>query len=137
MGKQAFYTLYQRFRNLILYGIIGGFCSALDFVIYTLLCYFELLPYLIANVISIHIGIFTSFFLNRHFNFRAKDKTPQRFISFYIVGLVGLAISSLMLYLMVDIAHWKELPCKLITIVVVALVQFTLNKYITFKQVNQ
>ena len=125
--------LYQRFRNLILYGIIGGFCSALDFVIYTVLCHYDVMPYLWANVISVHIGIFTSFILNRQLNFKIKDKTPQRFLSFYLVGLTGLGISSLMLYLMVDYANWNEIVCKLITIIVVALVQFFLNKYITFK----
>ena len=130
---QAFTDLFKRFRNLILYGIIGAFCATLDFAIYTLLCHFEILPYLWANVISIHVGIFTSFFLNRHFNFKVKDKTPQRFISFYAVGLTGLGISSLLLYLMVDIALWNELICKLITIVMVALVQFFLNKYVTFR----
>lgn len=130
---QAFTDLFKRFRNLILYGIIGAFCATLDFAVYTLLCHFEILPYLWANVISIHIGIFTSFFLNRHFNFKVKDKTPQRFISFYAVGLTGLGISSLLLYLLVDIALWNELICKLITIVMVALVQFFLNKYVTFR----
>ncbi len=129
--------IYHRFRNLILYGIIGGFCSALDFVIYTVLCHFDVLPYLWANVLSVHIGIFTSFVLNRQLNFKIKDKTPQRFLSFYLVGLIGLGISSLMLYLMVDYAHWNEIICKLITIVVVALVQFFLNKYITFKPSKQ
>jgi putative flippase GtrA len=129
--------IYQRSRNLILYGIIGGFCSALDFVIYTLLCHFDVLPYLWANVISVHIGIFTSFVLNRQLNFKIKDKIHQRFISFYLVGLTGLGISSLMLYLMVDYAHWNEIVCKLITIVIVALVQYFLNKYITFKPSKQ
>ena len=129
--------LYHRFRHLILYGIIGGFCAALDFVIYTVLCHYDILPYLWANVISVHIGIFTSFVLNRQINFKIKDKTPQRFLSFYLVGLTGLGISSLMLYLMVDVAHWNEIICKLITIVFVALVQFFLNKYITFKPSEQ
>lgn len=127
-------AVYSRFRNLILYGIIGGFCAALDFGIYTLLCYYELLPYLWANVISTHIGIFTSFLLNRSFNFKVKDKTPQRFLSFYLVGLTGLGLSSLMLWLMVDKMQWNELVCKLITIAFVSLVQFVLNKFVTFKQ---
>ena len=57
--------LYFRFRNLILYGIIGGFCAVLDFGVYTTLCYFDIMPYLWANIISIHVGIFMSFILNR------------------------------------------------------------------------
>lgn len=126
--------LYHKFRNLILYGIIGGCCAALDFGIYTALCHFEIMPYLWANVISIHCGIFCSFFLNRSVNFKVKDKATLRFLSFYAVGLTGLGISELMLYMMVTMAGWNELICKLISIVVVALVQFILNKYITFKR---
>lgn len=129
--------LYSRFRNLILYGIIGGFCAGLDFGIYSGLCYWDIMPYLLANIISIHVGIFTSFVLNRSINFKVKDKVKTRFLSFYTVGLVGLGISTLMLWLMVDMAHWNEIVCKLVTIVVVALVQFLLNKHITFKTNKQ
>ena len=130
-------SLYFRFRNLILYGLIGGFCSALDFGIYTLLCHFEVMPYLWANIISIHVGIFTSFVLNRSLNFKVKDRTPQRFLSFYAVGLTGLGISEGMLYLMVTLGGMNAVICKLISIVVVALIQFLLNKYITFKRIGK
>ena len=126
--------LYSRFRNLILYGIIGGFCAALDFGIYTALCYWNVMPYLWANIISIHVGIFTSFALNRSLNFKVKDRLATRFLSFYAVGLTGLGISELMLYLLVTIGGLNEVFCKLLSIVVVALVQFILNKYITFKK---
>lgn len=132
--KDKIIVFFNRFSNLLLYGIIGGFCAALDFGVYTLLCHFEVLPYLWANLISTHVGIFTSFLLNRSYNFKVKDKTLQRFLSFYTVGLTGLGLSSIMLWLMVDKMQWNELVCKLITIVVVALFQFILNKYITFKQ---
>ena len=124
---------YNRFRNLILYGIIGACCAALDFGIYTALCRLELMPYLAANIISIHVGIFTSFVLNRSINFKVKDRVSVRFMSFYAVGLTGLGISELMLYLLVTVAGLDELICKLLSIVVVALVQFLLNKYVTFK----
>ncbi len=135
--KNFVLQIYNRFRNLILYGIIGASCAALDFGIYTVFCHFDIMPYLWANVISIHVGIFTSFVLNRQLNFKVKNKTALRFLSFYTVGLVGLGISELMLYMMVTVAGWNELICKLISIVVVALVQFILNKYITFKTQHQ
>lgn len=127
-------NLYFRFRNLILYGLIGGFCAALDFGIYTALCNFDIMSYLWANIISIHLGIFMSFILNRSINFKVKDKAWQRFFSFYAVGLTGLGISELMLYSMVTLCEMNEFLCKLISIVVVALIQFILNKYITFKK---
>lgn len=127
--------IYSKFRNLILYGIIGAFCASLDFVIFTVLSKYDILPYLWANIISIHVGIFTSFILNRSINFKVKDKVTSRFFSFYIVGLIGLGISELMLYVMVTIGGLNEIICKLVSIVVVAIIQFILNKYITFKHI--
>ncbi len=129
--------LYKKYRNLILYGIIGGFCAGLDFGVYTVLCHFEVMPYLWANVISIHVGIFTSFGLNRSFNFKVKDHPKTRFASFYAVGLAGLGLSELMLWGMVTAGGMNEVVCKLVSIVVVALFQYVLNKYITFKSVRE
>lgn len=131
--KSLIKTLYSKFRNLILYGIIGGFCAALDFGIYAALCYTNIMPYLMANIISVHCGIFCSFFLNRSINFKVKNKPRRRFVSFYAIGLIGLAISEGMLYVMVTLMGLDTVICKLVTVVVVALIQFLLNKYITFR----
>lgn len=91
------------------------------------------MPYLYANVIGVHCGTFASFFLNRQFNFKVKDKTLLRFISFYIVGLIGLAISSGLLVVLVEKMKLNELVSKAFTIIAVALIQFILNKYISFR----
>lgn len=128
---QKFKKLLLSNKDFILYAIIGGFCATLDFVVYTSLCF--LMPYLWANVISTHCGIFCSFLLNRQFNFKVKDKTLIRFLSFYTVGLIGLGISSLLLFILVDLVNANEIICKLLTIVIVAIIQFLLNKFITFK----
>ena len=125
-------ALYFRFRELILYGIIGGLSAALDFGLYTLLGMW--IPYLWANVISVHAGIICSFLLNRQYNFKVKDRPAQRFTIFYLVGLTGLGLSELIIYLLAKRAGWDYLLTKLLTVVVVALFQFVLNKFITFKK---
>lgn len=129
-----FIQLYRRFRELILYGIIGGLCASLDFITYTILCLF--LQYLVANIISVHIGIFCSFILNRQYNFKIKDKTFYRFKLFYLVGLTGLVVSEVLIYFFVDICGINHLVSKIITVFVSALLQFILNKYITFKKIK-
>ncbi|MCR4565047.1 MAG: GtrA family protein [Bacteroidales bacterium] len=127
-------SLWSRFRELILYGLIGGFCAALDFGVYTLLGLW--IPFLWANVLSVHCGIFTSFFLNRSLNFKVKDKAAQRFTIFYLVGLSGLALSEGLIWLLASRFGWNPILAKLLTVFVVALYQFLLNKFITFKKTN-
>lgn len=126
--------LYSKYRNLILYGIIGGLSVSIDFAVFGLLTHFFPEYYLLANIVSVNCGIVNSFLMNRHFNFKVKNKSVFRFMVFYIVGMIGLLISSGMLYLMVNMADMNLLVSKVVTIFVVTLFQFTLNKNVTFRQ---
>lgn len=127
-------ALFTKFRDLILYGIIGCFTSSLDFLVYTALVSWIGLYYIAANCISVLVGISTSFVLNRKYNFKVKDKTGRRFLVFLTVGLCGLMMSNLILYLCIDVMKWNELISKLASIVLVVFFQFLLNKYVTFKK---
>ena len=126
--------LYQRFRNLILYGIIGSFTSALDFAVFTMLSKYIGIHYIVANCISVLIGISISFALNRSINFKVKDKTGKRFLIFLTVGVCGLLLSNVILYVGIDMLSGDELIVKLASIVLVVGFQFILNKFITFKE---
>lgn len=126
--------VYLKFRNLILYGIIGSFTSALDFVVFTILSKYLGMYYIVANCISVLVGITTSFSLNRSINFKVKDKTGKRFLIFLSVGLCGLVLSNLILYVGIDMLNGDELIVKLSSIVLVVGFQFLLNKFVTFKK---
>ena len=128
-----FNNLLQNNKQLIKYGIIGCFCVGIDFIVYSFLVQIVKMPYLYANVIGVHCGILASFFLNRHFTFQVKNRILLRFISFYAIGLIGLAISSGLLILLIEKLAFNELVSKAFTVVVVALIQFILNKYISFR----
>ena len=125
-------ALIIKFRELILYGIIGCISSGLDFTIFTLLTKLGLY-YVIANICSVLVGIITSFILNRKYNFKVKDKTIRRFTIFLTVGLMGLVLSTVILWLLYTRMGMNELTSKLISIAGVVIVQFLLNKYITFR----
>lgn len=129
-----FITRLLRKNSLLLkYAIIGGLSASIDFIIFSILSNKLHIDYIIANIISVHCGIICSFILNRQYNFKIKDKTLKRFIAFYFIGILGLGVSTSLLYLLVDISDWNKIVAKLLTIVVVALLQFILNKTITFK----
>lgn len=123
----------QKFKNLILYGIIGSCSSFLDFITYTFLIRIDQFNYLIANCISVVIGIVTSFILNRKYNFKVKDKTAKRFSIFLLIGLCGMLMSNLILYICIDYLLLNKIISKLCSIIFVVIIQFILNKYITFK----
>ena len=124
-------------RHLILYGIIGSCSAGLDFVIYTILVQLVGMPYLAANCISVLVGISVSFLMNRNYNFKVRDHVGRRFATFLAVGLFGLLLSNLILYLCIDIWGMHKIIAKILSIVLVVGVQFIINKYVTFKPSSQ
>lgn len=127
-------ALYSKFRNLILYGIIGSCTATLDFLIFTGLTQWTPIHYIIANIISCSTGILCSFLLNRKYNFKVTDHTMRRMIVFFSVGIFGMFLSSVILHFCIDDMHWNELLSKLASIVIVVIIQFFLNKYISFRE---
>ena len=128
--------LIKRFRTLILYGIIGSASAALDFLLYTFFVNVLLWHYIVSNCISVLAGISTSFVLNRTYNFKVKDQTTRRFTIFLIVGLCGMMLSNLILYVCVDCMQLNKIVSKMLSIVLVVFFQFLINKYVTFKPTN-
>ena len=127
-------SIYSRFQNLILYGIIGIFSASMDFLVFYTINTILGIFYLTANTISVLIGITVSFTLNRKYNFKVTDNGFKRFLIFLSVGLAGLLISSILLYLFIDILFLNTLISKVLSIIFVVLTQFVLNKSITFKK---
>ena len=123
---------YQQHRNFILYGAIGIITTAIDVGLFTLLAHFDMHE-LIANTISYQVAMVASFFLNRHYNFKVKDKVWQRFLSFFIVNLIGYGLSQLLVFLFITKIGMPDFIGKLLATILAAICQFLFIKHLTFK----
>ena len=128
------YNALRRYRELIVYCVIGGTGATLDFVIYSLLSKGVGIHYQVANIVSVSAGIINNFFWNYYFNFKAKDKLLRRLGSFYAVGMFGCLLSALLLWIFIENLGINPIVAKLGTIMFVTVVQFLLNKFVTFKK---
>lgn len=131
---QPLKALYARFRNLILYGVIGSCTATMDFLMFTALTLWTNTHYLVANAISCFTSILFSFLLNRKYNFKVMDHVVRRMASFFSVGVAGLILSSVILQVFIEELRMKETVSKGVAIVAVVLIQFCLNKYVSFRQ---
>jgi putative flippase GtrA len=121
-------------RNFIIYAIIGISGATLDYLTFVAMMKWLPLHYLLINAISTSLGITNNFFLNAHFNFGVRDLMIRRFISFYSVGLIGMAVASGLLLVMVDLMGFIPEISKLVVIFVIVVLQYNLNKRISFRQ---
>ena len=126
--------LWAKYREFVVYCVIGVCGVTLDGVVFAALTYGCGWHYQAANAVSVSCGICNNFFLNAFFNFRRTDRLWLRFLSFYGVGLTGLGVSAALLWFFVAWLGWDELIAKVVIIFVVTVLQFTLNKCVTFRK---
>ncbi|MDN4474359.1 GtrA family protein [Demequina sp. SYSU T00192] len=125
-------ALADRYRRFLLYVAIGGGALAVDVGIYALLAVGAGMHPVLANTTSTFVAMIVSFAANSLLNFKVKDRIVARFLSFTLVTGAGYVVSTLMLAVLVDGLHVDALLAKGATLPVVVILQYTLNKKLTF-----
>ena len=118
-------------RQVVLYGVFGCFSALIDVLIFSFLSGF--LSVVPSNVISVHCGISCSFLLNTFFTFKVKNNIKRRVVIFLCIGYFGLLLSMLILWIGIDKMCFDKTWVKIISVFIVAAVQFLLNKSITYR----
>jgi putative flippase GtrA len=123
-----------RNRQFVLYCIIGAGGATLDFLIYSALVKLGGVNFQVANACGYGSGTVLSFTLNSRFNFKPRDRMTLRFVAFCLVGLLGLAVSAEALHLLIDRCGYDKYVSKLAAIALVVLLQYNLNRIISFRR---
>jgi len=127
--------IYEKNQKLITYAFFGGMGVLSDVGVYSLFI-FAGINYQFANASGYLVGTLLSFFLNRHYTFKVKDKVIQRLLTFLLVAFIGYLSSAFLLYVLVEYLGIDAILAKVLTLFFVLIIQFTLNKKITFKSDN-
>ena len=118
--------------QFLLYCICGGIGVTTDYLVYYTALTFGFW-YQSANVLGYISGTLVSFFLNRRITFGVKDRVTYRLAMFLGIAAIGFAVSALMLWLLVDFVSVEAKLAKLFTLPMVVAIQYSMNRWITFK----
>lgn len=122
--------------QLLLYCICGGIGVTADYFVYYSALTFGVW-YQTANIFGYLSGTLVSFFLNRKITFGIRDKLAYRLAMFLGVALIGFSVSAVMLWFLVDLMLVDARIAKLLTLPVVVIIQFSMNRRITFLKTRQ
>jgi putative flippase GtrA len=128
--------LFRGNRQFVLYCLIGASGATLDFLVYVAVVKWGGGHYQIANAIGYACGTALSFSLNARFNFRTRDLLMLRLISFFGVATLGWAASAGILQMAVGWLGWNKYLAKLMTIFVTVLLQYNLNRLLSFRKLS-
>jgi putative flippase GtrA len=121
--------------QLIRFGLVGGFVTALGAGAYWVPATFFRVPPLLANVFGYLVAAGIGYLLHSRISFRghgSRDNPVQRTGRFVIVSLVSLALNSAFVWILTGPLHgptwWPVVPMLFVT----PLVTFSLNRQWVF-----
>lgn len=129
----------KTYQQFIKFTLVGGLNTGIDFFIYTgLTRFFDFWHshFLWANIIAYCLATINSFICNKFWTFKNKDPHYiKQYGKLFITSLGALMINELILYIFVELGM-HDLMAKIIGTLICLLWNFLLNKFWTFKAIN-
>lgn len=120
----------QMFR----YFVSGGIAFVVDFLLLYLLTEKIGLHYIVSTIISFLAGLTITYLLSIYWVYdnRRFDNRKIELTIFILLGAVGLALTSFLMWLFTDIFHIYYMISKIFTTIVVSLWNFIAKKILLF-----
>ena len=133
-------NLYQKYKELINYLIVGGLTTVVSLGVY----YGCVLTFLnpevpvqlqAANVLSWIAAVTFAYFTNRKYVFESKnEKRLQEAAAFYGSRVTTQLLDMFCMFLMVTLMGWNDKVAKLIVQVLVTVANYILSKFLVFRK---
>lgn len=114
-------------RRIVRFGIVGFINTGVYYTLYLLLRH--VIAYLVAHVVAFVIAMTISYFLNCYVTFRSRP-TIKKFLLFPLSNATNFVVTSVGLYLLVDIAHLNQRIAPLLASAAAIPVTFLVAKLI-------
>ena len=128
---------YNKYKEALLYLFFGG-CTTLINILTFFICRQLKLSIDVSNIIAWIIGVVFAFVTNKLFVFDSKNMDKKvvfkETVSFFVARVISLGIDTGLLHLMIDFMKINELIAKIVSNIVVIIVNYIFSKLFIFKK---
>lgn len=121
--------------QLFRYGIVGGISFVVDWGTLMVLTEACGVHYMVSAAIAFVLGLVCNYLLSTRWVF-GQSRIGNRwaeFAAFAVIGVIGLLLNELIIYLCTDIAGWHYLAGKVVSTVIVFFWNFLARRFLIFK----
>ena len=132
--------IFKKYREIIMYVIVGGMTTVVSLASYYLLTFTILnannpIQLQIANIISWILCVSFAFVTNRKYVFESKYKNiTKECLDFFLARLSTLIIDMLSMGLMVSVFKINDSIAKIIVQFIILVLNYILSKFLVFKK---
>ena len=130
------FSIFEKYKALILYGIFGVTTTIINVVSYALLLFIGI-NVQIAVVVSWLLAVIVAYLTNRVWVFNSGAVTKlellREFISFMLARLATLVVEMVIIWFGVQLLNQDPIVWKIIDNIVVIILNYIISKLIVFK----
>ena len=129
---------YRSHLQVMRYLIFGVLTTIINIIIYSICFYLLKINNLTSNVIAWILAVIFAYITNRKYVFDSKANTNKDIIKeiarFFASRLITLGVDELIMYVTVDNWSWNALLMKILSNIIVIILNFVFSKLIVFKK---
>ena len=143
MKKQKEYLkkIYKANKQMVLYLFFGVCTTVINIVCYGLLNEILSLNNITSTILAWLVAVFFAFVTNKVYVFESqRTKTSERLsemASFFCCRIITGVLDVVIMAITVDILKWNSLIWKLISNIIVTVVNYIASKFLIFKDTNK
>lgn len=131
--------LYQKYKEVIHYLIFGGLATSVNFVSYFIFARMIGIEEIVSSGLSWFCSVLFAYITNKMFVFESKTDTRKAFfmemITFFLARIVsGILCDVGTFALMVKVFHINDIVSKIVTQIMVVVVNYVFSKLFIFKK---
>ena len=133
--------LYLNYKEVINYLVFGGLTTIVNFVAYCIFARVIGIDEVLSSGIAWVCGVIFAYVTNKIFVFDSKTETKKELLkecaSFFLARIVsGITCDVGTFALMVKVFHINDIVSKIVTQVMVVIVNYVFSKFVVFRKPN-
>lgn len=133
-----FRSLWEKYRSILIYLIFGVLTTAVNYLVYIPCLNLLGLSASVSNVIAWCVAVLFAFLTNKPFVFESKDWSAKtvvpEFTKFVGTRVASGLMETLILMVAVDMLGWNGVIWKLVTNVIVVILNYIGSKLLVFRR---
>ncbi len=125
--------LKKDIKQFILYLIVGGLATIVEWAVFYLLDNIMAINYMIATAIAFIISTFANWLFGRIILFQKTQNTAKEIIKIYLTSIAGLIMNLLIMWIAIETFHMNEMLSKIIATCIVFFWNFLIRKLFIYK----
>lgn len=133
-----FRSLWEKYRSILIYIIFGVLTTAVNYLVYIPCLNLLGLSASVSNIIAWCVAVLFAFLTNKPFVFESKDWSAKtvvpEFTKFVGTRVASGLVETLILLVTVDLLGWNGNIWKLLTNVIVVILNYIGSKLLVFRK---